>query len=376
MCDGVASALARGRQALGSGQARDAALLAAAVVVVLVLPLLLSPFWVQTGVFALVAAIGAIGLNLLMGSAGVFWVAPSFFFAVGSYSYAVLAVPPAHLLGQDVAGVGLPTGVAALLGVLATGIVGLLLAPLASRLRTLGLAVASIGMIYVGQYVLDNATHLTGGTNGRTIPALNVLGYTFASSQSLWYLALTCLIATWLYAQNLLRSRPGRALQALRDNPLAAQAMGVNIPLEKAKVYIASGVISGVCGVMLALAFQTVQPAYFDFNLSVQYLAMTILGGLGSPTGAVAGAMIVTLVPSLVAQYGGFLPFVNTSGSLGSSGLTAQEVSQIVFGIAIIAFLRFIPGGLASIGPLLADRVQGLLERRARPSARGPAQAD
>ncbi len=84
MCDGVASALARGRQALGSGQARDAALLAAAVVVVLVLPLLLSPFWVQTGVFALVAAIGAIGLNLLMGSAGVFWVAPSCFLAGGA----------------------------------------------------------------------------------------------------------------------------------------------------------------------------------------------------------------------------------------------------------------------------------------------------
>jgi branched-chain amino acid transport system permease protein len=358
------------------------AVFALAIVAIVVLPLFLSPFWLQTGMFALVAGVGAIGLNLLMGSTGIFAVAPSFFFAAGAYAYAILAAAPVHLLGQNLAGVGLPTAVAALCGIAFAGALGLLLSPLAGRLHTLGLAVASIGLIYVMQYVLDNAAHLTGGTNGRTIPQFNLAGYTFASVKSLWYLVAVCLILTWLYARNLLRSRPGRALQALRDNPLAASVVGVNISASKARVFVASGTICGACGVLLALAFQTVQPGYFDFNLSVQYLAMIILGGLGSPGGAIAGALFVTLIPALVNQYGGFLPFISTSGQLGASGYTAQEASQVVFGVAIIVLLLFAPRGFVAVGPGLRNGVSRLRGRRGRavdepaPAALRSAEAD
>jgi branched-chain amino acid transport system permease protein len=342
-----------------AGLAAFLVLVAAAVV----LPLVLSPYWVQTGMFALVAAVGAIGLNLIMGSAGIFAVAPSFFFAVGAYSYAILAATPVHLLGQNVVGAGLPTGVAALLAVAISGVFGLVLSPLASRLHTLGLAVASIGLIYIGEYFLNNGGSLTGGSGGRTVPQLDLLGYTFANNTSLWYLALACVVLMWLYARNLLRTRSGRALQALRDNPLAATVVGVNIAASKARVFTASGVIYGFCGVLLALAFQTVQPTYFDFTLSVSYLAMIILGGLGSPLGAILGALFVTLVPALVTQYGSFLPLLNTSGSL-TSGLTPNEASQIIFGIAIILFLLFAPRGLVSVGPGARNTINRLRGRR------------
>ena len=335
---------------------------AGVVAVAIVLPLVLDAYWVQIGMFGLVAAVGAIGLNLIMGSPGIFAVAPSFFFAAGGYAYVILAAAPVHLLGQDVVGVGLPTAVAALLAVGVSGVLGLVLSPLASRLHTLGLAVASIGLIYIGEYFLNNGGSLTGGTVGRTVPPIDILGYTFASVTSVWYLALACVIGTWLYARNLLRARSGRALQALRDNPLAATVVGINIPASKARVFAASGVIYGFCGVLLALAFQTVQPGYFGFDLSVSYLAMIILGGLGSPLGAILGAAFVTLVPALVTQYGSFLPFLNTSGSL-TSGLTPQEASQIVFGIAIIGFLLFVPRGLVSVGPAVKN---GIMRRRGR----------
>jgi branched-chain amino acid transport system permease protein len=106
-----------------------------------------------------------------------------------------------------------------------------------------------------------------------------------------------------------------------------------------------------------------VQPPYFDFGLSVRYLAMIILGGLGSPIVAILGALFVTLIPALVTQYGSWLPLLNTSGSL-TSGLTPNEASQIIFGIAIILFLLFAPRGLVSVGPAVRNRIDRLRGRR------------
>src|SRR5581483_814286 len=151
-----------------SAAVRPAAYLALLVLACL-MPVLLTPFWLQTALFALIAAIGALSLNILMGSAGILAISPSFFFAVGAYAYAILGSPSEDKFGIALYGVGLPTPIALVLAVAITGIVGWLLSPLARRLRELPLAVASIGLIFLALHVMDNATKLTGGSLGRAV---------------------------------------------------------------------------------------------------------------------------------------------------------------------------------------------------------------
>jgi branched-chain amino acid transport system permease protein len=351
------SAMARG----GWGRVVVYGLLLAAACAV---PAFLDAFWLQTTLFAVIAGVGALSLNLLMGSAGMISIAPTAFFAAGAYTYAVLGGSSGESLGQDLYGLDWPTPLAALVAIAVSGLLGWALSPLASRLRELYLAVATLGIVFLTLYVLDNAPHFTGGVTGRPIPQFSAFGYTFDSITSLYYLALGCLLATWWYVSNLLRMRPGRAVQAMRDNPIAAAAAGVNIGHYRARVFIVSGTIGGVCGLLSAIAFQHIIPDYFSFFLVVNYIAMIVIGGLGSPVGAVAGAMFVTFLPRLIVEYGDFLPFLADPNAFGSTGFTAEEASQILFGVAIALFLLFEPRGIVGIVRRISLLVEGLVSQR------------
>jgi branched-chain amino acid transport system permease protein len=341
-----------------------------ALVLACVLPFVVSSVWLQTLLFAMIAGVGALSLNILLGSTGILAIAPSFFFAIGAYLYAIFSEPSQNAFGQQLYGLGLPPAVAALLAVLATGLLGWLLSPLARRLRELPLAVATLGLIFLALYVLDNANKYTGGSLGREAKTFSIFGFEFDSTKRLFFLALLVLLATWWYVANLLKSRPGRALQAVRDNATAASSLGINVEHYKQRVFVVSGLLGGLCGVLIALAFRHIIPDYFDFFLSVNYLAMVVIGGLGSPLGAVAGALVVTLFPQAIIEWGGFIPGLNRQGY--GSGLTAQEVSQICFGIAIVLFLLFQPLGIVGMNKSIAD---WFASRRSRGKAQPPTAA-
>jgi len=355
-----------------SAAVRPAAYLALLVLACL-MPVLLTPFWLQTALFALIAAIGALSLNILMGSAGILAISPSFFFAVGAYAYAILGSPSEDKFGIALYGVGLPTPIALVLAVAITGIVGWLLSPLARRLRELPLAVASIGLIFLALHVMDNATKLTGGSLGRAVRRFSLFRYDFSSITSLYFLALFFLVLTWWYIANLLRSRPGRALEALRDSEIAASALGIDVEHYKQRVFVVSGAIGGLCGVLTALAFRHTIPDYFGFFLSVNFLAMIVIGGLGSPVGAVAGALFVTFLPQFIVEWGTWLPLLSTQGI--GSGFTAQEASQIVFGVAIALFLLFQPRGIVGLSRAVAESAAGIVTARRAAAAAGSANA-
>lgn len=364
----------------GSRAARAVVLLAAWLVL-LAAPLFLQAFWLQVGLFAMSSAVGAIGLNLLMGTAGQLSLGHAFFVALGAYGYAWAAGDSGRHGAIDLVGLGLPPVVAFAAAVLLAGLAGVLFSPVAGRVRGLYLAVATMALVYVGQHVMLNARSLTGGFNGRSIPDLAVLGFSFSDHdpdslmvlgvplmrlERLWYVGLALVAIAWLVARNLLRGRPGRALGALRDSELAASVMGVPAVRYRAAAFTISSMYAGAAGALLGLVYERVVPDSFGFMVSINFVAMIVIGGLGSVGGAVAGAVFVTTLPQLLSQYAGSLPFVVPPGSL-EPGITPVEASSYLYGLAILLTLVFAPGGIAGVATALAARMRR--GRRAVPAA-------
>ncbi|MFC8423364.1 branched-chain amino acid ABC transporter permease [Streptomyces sp. NPDC057236] len=354
---------------LGVLTRRRAPLLPLAVLLCLP-PFYLDAFWLRIGLFSMAAAIGATGLALLSGTAGQLSLGHAFFLAVGAYGYAWLAGEP---------GPGLPPALAALLAVLLAGAAGGLFSPVAARVKGIYLGIATLALVFLGHHVLLTADSVTGGFNGRSVPPLALGGFTFAESdpgltvlgvpfgaeERLWFLGLALFAFTWFTARGLLRSRPGRALAALRDSETAAAVMGVDVARHRSAAFVVSSMYAGLAGVLLALAFRRVVPDYFSLALSVDYLAMIVIGGLGSVAGATAGAVFVTALPLLMTRYADQLPLVTAPGSAeGAVGPT--EAARYLYGAAIVLVLLYAPDGLHGLARRARDRVR---RRRSRTPA-------
>lgn len=340
---------------------------AVCAVVLLALPFYVDRFWLEAGLFAMAAALGAIGLNLLTGATGQLSMGHAFFLAVGAYGYCVFAAD-----GSDgPVGLGLPAWLAAVLAVAVSGIAGGLFSPIAGRLRGAYLGIATLALIFIGQHVLFNARDLTGGFNGRDVPPLSLFGLTFddrelvvadvpfGSAEKLWYVGLLLLLGGALFARGVLRGRPGRAMNAIRDHRIAAGVIGVPVARYRAGVFVLSSMYAGLAGVLLALVFQRTVPDYFGITLSLDYLAMIVIGGLGSVAGAVAGAAFVSLLPQLLTRYSDALPLVSEPGM---GGIAPGEAARYLYGAAVVAVVLFLPGGLV--------RLAARLRVKPRPGAR------
>jgi branched-chain amino acid transport system permease protein len=328
------------------------------LVVLLALPIYVEEFWLRTGFAVFGAIVGAIGLNLLVGNTGQLSLAHAFFLACGAVTYVFVSGDSGGIGLADLSGLGLPPFIGMIAGVLAAGLAGLLFSPIAARLRGIYLGVASLALVFIGQHVLNSWTSVTGGFNGRSAPEFSLFGFTFGNrdpelfvlnvpfreAERLWYLGLVLALAAYLFARNLLRSRPGRALQTLRDSEVAASVMGVNVQRYKARVFLVSSMYAGLAGVMYALSIGSIAPESFGLELSVLFLAMIVLGGLGSVGGSVLGAVFVSALPLVFQRYADVVPFV---GGAGEGGLAPGEAARYFFGLAIILVVMFEPAGLA-----------------------------
>jgi branched-chain amino acid transport system permease protein len=334
--------------------------IAAGVVVVLAaLPIYLESFWLQTSLFAMGAIVAAIGLTLLVGIAGQLSLAHAFFVAIGAYGYAFLA-------GHDAPGTDAPTGLGlppllALIGAVAlAGLAGALFSPISGRVRGIYLGLASLGLVFLGQHVLQNATAITGGYEGVTVEPFSVAGFSFSDAdpdltilgvpygrlERLWYLDVVVVaLAVW-YGRNLVRSRPGRALASVRDGEIAAAVHGIDVVRYKAAAFTVSSMYAGLGGVLTALAFGRIVPESFGFLLSIDFLVMVVIGGAGSVGGAAAGAVFVTALPLILNHYSGSLPLL---AEPGGGGINASEASRFIYGAAIVAVLLFARDGLAGL---------------------------
>jgi branched-chain amino acid transport system permease protein len=339
------------------------------LVVLAALPFYLDRFWLQLGLFVFAAAVAALGLGLLLGQAGQLSLGHAFFVAVGAYGYTYLAGESRTVGVSHQGGLGLPPLVALVLAVLLAGLAGLLFSPVAARLRGIYLGIASLGLVFAGQHLLANTPLLTGGYNGRTVPAfalgsfgldngkpgteLLVLGVPFHREEKLWYLGLAVTVLAFLYYRNLVRGRPGRALRAVRDGELMAGIMGVPVTRYKGYAFLVSSMYAGLGGVLLALAFGRIVPVTFDYAMSVEFLVMVVLGGLGSAAGAIAGAVFVASLPRVLDRYAAVLPGL---AEPGSDGVSPAVAARFGYAIALILLLLIEPGGAAGVGRRLASR--------------------
>lgn len=333
----------------------------------LLVPMYLPSDLLVIGVFSMAAAVAAVGLTILVGTAGQLSLGHAFFVAVGAYAYAFLAGSPTSGGDYEYIGLGLPTLLAAALAVTAAGVAGFLFSPVAARLRGLYLGVASIALVFIGEHLWKNLIPVTGGENGRAVAPLSLLGFElsgsqpsfslagvpFGSAERQWCLTLIALVIAAVVAQRVVRGRPGRALRLIRDSSAAAASMGINVAAYKALVFSFSSLFAGAAGVLLALAYQVISPVNFGLTLSLLYLAMAVIGGLGSIGGTVAGAVFVTAFPLLLDRFSSVLPFLAPTGS---GGFDSRMLSQFVFGAAIVLVIILEPGGLAALGRRLTRR--------------------
>jgi branched-chain amino acid transport system permease protein len=316
------------------------------VVVLAAVPIWFESFWLQTGLFAMAAIIAAIGLSILVGIAGQLSLAHAFFVAIGAYGYAYLADK-------------LPPLLAIVAAVLLAGVAGALFSPIAGRVRGIYLGLASLGLVFLGQHILQNATGITGGYRGIAVPPFSLFGFEFTGAdgmavlgvpygplEKLWYLGLVLVAAALWYGRNLVRSRPGRALATVRDSEVAAATNGIDVVRYKAAAFTVSSMYAGLGGVLMALAFGRIVPESFGLLLSIDFLVMVVIGGAGSVGGAAAGAAFVTALPLILNHYSGSLPLL---AEPGSGGVGAAEFSRLLYGAAIVAVLLFARDGLAGL---------------------------
>jgi branched-chain amino acid transport system permease protein len=323
--------------------------LAALAVFAVLLPFGLSAAQLTTATFVVIAAIGATGLNVLTGYAGQISLGHAAFLGVGAYTGAVL---------------GADHGVSALVWIPAAGVaaalLGALLGPIALRLRGLYLAIVTLGLGFIAQHGVLNADGLTGGPQGRAFPAvqlgsfdfspgkvLRLAGVTIDSSGLYYFLALILLAAATAFAQNLRRSRAGRAMVALREREAAAAVMGVDVGRVKVTAFVVSSFLAGVSGALYGSYLSFAQPDQWSLLMSIQFIAAVIVGGLGTTAGPLLGCAVVFALPSLLKE----LPFLPTEGS---GGLSAGDLTSITYGLLIVAFLTLEPRGIVGI----ADRVR------------------
>jgi branched-chain amino acid transport system permease protein len=321
--------------------AKVAATVAVAVVAVL-LPFAMNAFQLTTAVFVVIAAIGALGLGVLTGYAGQISLGHAFFLAIGAYTAAVLG-------GNDhlTAAIWLPA--AGLVAALCGALVG----PTALRLRGLYLAIVTIGLVFIGQNVFSNVAAISGGPGGRSFPAVAFGSFNLSVGQQLtiggvvidhnglyYYLALIILALAMLYVWNLSRSRPGRAMQAVREREIAASVMGVNLARTKVSAFAISSFLAGISGALYASFLSFVTPDQWSLLLSIQYVAAIIVGGIGTVWGPVLGSIVIFALPPVLESV---VP------QTASGGVPIDDLTSIVYGVLIIAFFVFEPGGVVGL---------------------------
>jgi branched-chain amino acid transport system permease protein len=284
--------------------------------------------WVYEADAALLAAIGALGLNLLTGNVGQISIGNAAFLAIGAYAVVIC--------DGDV-----PFPVPIVVGTLACGVAGFLIGLPSLRLRGLYLVFSTLAFQYVVNFLFEQYDSSHGAGAGHYVPSPTIFGMQLSNSRS-WYMLLLVVVAiVMIIVRNLVRGRPGRAWSAIRTNELAAAVMGVNVTRAKLAGFVASSMIVGFAGALSAYFLQTVSADYFSLDLAVTYIAMILIGGLGSVWGSVIGAFIVTLIPYWLSGVGG--------GSSPTWQADLPFVQQIVYGLAILLFLYLRPGGVASL---------------------------
>jgi branched-chain amino acid transport system permease protein len=300
-----------------------------------VVPFISSPYLLYVINMTGIAAIAALGLNILIGFTGQISLGHGAFFGVGAYAGAILATR-----------LGLPLWISIPAAGLVTAIVGMIFGIPSGRLKGLYLTIATLAGQFIIEYILVHWDSLTKGTMGIMLPAASLFGLAIDSDTRFFYLIFICLTGLTFIASNLMRTRYGRAFIAIRDNDRAAEGMGIPIFFYKLLAFAVSSFYAGFAGALWAYYMRSISTEPFTLGLSVEYIAMVIIGGLGSIPGSIFGAIFITGLNEVLRFATDAM--MNIS-ALSGFGLNMASLREFAFGLAIVLFILFEPKGLAEL---------------------------
>jgi len=258
-------------------------------VAVLILPALMSDYYVGEATWVFIYAICGVSLMVLVGYTGLVSLGHAAFLGIGAYAHA-------YFLKQ-----GIPWIPSVALAVLITTASGLIVGLPALRMTGIYLAIATLAFSVIIQEVFSRWESVTHGFAGMPVDKPIIFGVPFQEEGPFYYLCLFFLVVVLWLTRNLLRSPTGRAWIAIRDSEIAAQSMGVNLAIYKSIAFAYSAALMGLAGALFAHKIAYLAPDIFTILLSIQFLLLVIVGGLGSLHGAVFGAIFVALLPPLIA---------------------------------------------------------------------------
>jgi len=309
------------------------------IAVVLIFPFLADGYQLTLANQIGIAAIGAVGLNILTGFTGQISLGQGAFMAVGAYSSGLL-----------VTRMGMPWWITIPIACLVTAVVGAIFGIPSLRLKGLYLAIATLAAQQIIEWLITHWSALTGGVEALVVPSPHLFGARLNSDFNFYWVILIFLVFTVMYTVNLFRTKVGRAFIAIRDQDIAATVMGVNVFRYKLLAFATSSFFVGLSGALLAQYRGIVNYERFTIDTSIFYLAVVIIGGLGSISGSIYGAIFMTLLPAVLTNIGRAL-----SGPLPALANILPFLQQAVFGLTIILFLVFEPEGIAKIWRNIKD---------------------
>jgi branched-chain amino acid transport system permease protein len=266
-----------------------------------------------------------------MGFAGLVSIGHAGFAAIGAYACTLL------MLHWDV-----PYLVALPIGAVAAAVAGVVIGVPALRLSPLYIAMVTFGFGQAVNYLVVNWIELTRGPNGMTVPAITVLG-SVVSPQGIYLIIVIVFAALLWLSWNIRRTRMGRAFMAVRDSTIAAQSMGIPVAHYKTIAFGISSFYGGMAGGLYALASGFVNPDAFTFYVSISYVTMNVVGGLGTLSGPLIGALLLTVLTELLRSF--------------------AEYKEFLIGIVLLSFLVLMPSGLVGVVLRAAGMFRQLIAR-------------
>ena len=307
---------------------------ALAVLFVAIVPLVVGEYYLSILNLIFVAIVGALGLNILVGYTGQISIGHGAFMSVGAYTAANLAV-----------NFGLPFWITLPAGGLMAALIGVVVGTPSLRIKGLYLAIATLAGQLIIEWTINHVPAISGGYQASIqVPRPQLFGFAFDSQSRLYFFLLFFAVIAIVATLNLVRSRIGRAFVAVRDQDIAAEIIGINIFRYKLLSFAISSFYAGVCGVLYTYYFGIANYEQFQLIVSIDYLAMIIIGGLGSVLGSIFGAIFITLLPIVLR-----LLLVRVGSLFFDESDLANAISGTrlaVFGALIIFFLIVEPEGL------------------------------
>lgn len=313
--------------------------LAILIVLLLAFPFFANRYFLNLANQVGIAVIGAIGLNILVGYTGQISLGQGGFMAVGAYTAGILT-----------ARYGVPWWASIPVAALFTALIGTIFGTPSLRLKGLYLAIATLAAQVIILWVVTHWKAVTGGVEALVVPTPKLFGIKMNTDFNFYWVIWGVAVLVTILTVNLFRTHYGRAFIAIRDQDIAASVMGIDLFKYKLLAFAISSFVVGLAGALLAHYRTIVNWERFTIDVSVTYLAMIIIGGLGSVTGSYLGAAFMTLLPALITNFGRFLKayFPAIEGLI-------PFVQLGIFGLVIILFLIFEPEGLNKIWKDIKD---------------------